>query len=177
MEGAICDDVPLDPEVQHAFDVALDVLRSLGGRTEEVSLTMPDLGRVIDVEAYAFDAPYLAGRAISGEDATRLRDELARYRATVPEVLQQVDVVALPTLPIRPIEMSRASEPFAMPACTFAFSLGGWPAVSVPCGYSASGLPIGLLLGGRPLSEPTLLALAHAYEQATPWRHRRPHLV
>jgi aspartyl-tRNA(Asn)/glutamyl-tRNA(Gln) amidotransferase subunit A len=49
----------------------------------------------------------------------------------------------------------------------------GLPAVSVPCGFSAGGLPIGLQLIGRPLDEPTLLRAAHAYEQATPWHQRR----
>ena len=73
----------------------------------------------------------------------------------------------LPTLPRLPLTIREATEPFAQPACTFAFSLGGLPAMSVPCGYSRSGLPIGVLIGGPPLSEPHIFALAQAYEGAT----------
>ena len=53
----------------------------------------------------------------------------------------------------------------------------GLPAVSVPCGFSTAGLPIGLQLIGRTLDEATLLRAAHAYEQATPWRARHPSLA
>ena len=53
----------------------------------------------------------------------------------------------------------------------------GLPAISVPCGFTASGLPIGLQIAGAPFAESTVLALAHAYEQATPWHERRPSLA
>jgi aspartyl-tRNA(Asn)/glutamyl-tRNA(Gln) amidotransferase subunit A len=49
----------------------------------------------------------------------------------------------------------------------------GLPAISVPCGFNAQGLPIGLQLIGRTLDEATLLRVAHAYEQATPWHAKR----
>ena len=57
------------------------------------------------------------------------------------------------------------------------FSFFGLPAISVPCGFTASGLPIGLQIGGAPFAESTVLALAHAYEQATEWHKRRPKLA
>ena len=50
----------------------------------------------------------------------------------------------------------------------------GLPAVSVPCGFGADGLPVGLQIVGRSNEEATVLAIAHAYEQATPWHTRRP---
>ncbi len=56
------------------------------------------------------------------------------------------------------------------------FDIYGTPAISVPCGFSSSGLPIGLTISGPPLGEPAVLALAHAYEQATEWHRRRPSL-
>ena len=57
---------------------------------------------------------------------------------------------------------------------TFAFALAGMPAISVPCGFSDRGLPIGLQIGGRPGRDDTVMKAAHAYEQATPWHTMRP---
>ena len=54
------------------------------------------------------------------------------------------------------------------------FNVMGLPAISIPCGFSASGLPIGLTIAGPHFSEGKILALAHAYEQATDWHMRRP---
>jgi aspartyl-tRNA(Asn)/glutamyl-tRNA(Gln) amidotransferase subunit A len=54
------------------------------------------------------------------------------------------------------------------------YNITGFPAISVPCGFSDAGLPIGLQLAGRPFDEVTVLRAAHAYEQATDWHQRRP---
>jgi aspartyl-tRNA(Asn)/glutamyl-tRNA(Gln) amidotransferase subunit A len=60
---------------------------------------------------------------------------------------------------------------------TAAFDIYGLPTISVPCGFSSSGLPIGLQISGNHFAEPTVLALAHAYERATDWHTRRPSLA
>lgn len=60
---------------------------------------------------------------------------------------------------------------------TAAFDMYGLPTITVPCGFSSSGLPIGLQISGNHLAEPTVLALAHAYERATGWHTRRPALT
>jgi aspartyl-tRNA(Asn)/glutamyl-tRNA(Gln) amidotransferase subunit A len=49
--------------------------------------------------------------------------------------------------------------------------------LSVPCGFTSAGLPIGLMIYGKAFSEGTVLRVGHAYEQATTWRHRRPDLA
>jgi aspartyl-tRNA(Asn)/glutamyl-tRNA(Gln) amidotransferase subunit A len=59
---------------------------------------------------------------------------------------------------------------------TVPFDTFGLPAISVPCGFTRSGLPIGLQICGPPFGDSSVLALAHAYEQATPWHNRRPSL-
>ena len=56
---------------------------------------------------------------------------------------------------------------------TLPFNLYGIPTISVPCGFGSSGLPIGLQISGPSLGELDVLALAHAYEQATEWHERR----
>ncbi len=62
----------------------------------------------------------------------------------------------------------------ALTQYTRPYNITGTPAISVPCGFSEEGLPIGLQLAGRSFDEATVLRAAHAYEQATEWRHRRP---
>jgi aspartyl-tRNA(Asn)/glutamyl-tRNA(Gln) amidotransferase subunit A len=57
---------------------------------------------------------------------------------------------------------------------TISANLAGLPAIALPCGFSRGGLPIGLQLIGRPFEEETLLRGAHAYEQATTWRTKKP---
>ena len=62
----------------------------------------------------------------------------------------------------------------ALTQYTRPFNLNGFPAITVPCGFSGDGLPIGLQLAGRPFDEETVLRAAHAYEQATEWHLQRP---
>lgn len=191
--GILCDDLPVQEEVQAAVDAAISVIRRLVAEVRETKLPAPNnLGRLIDAEAYAFHAPYLAqtperydprtretilaGRRISEVESARLRRDLEQHRTLVHEAFAQVDLVILPTLPDLPMTIREATDPFSLKACTFAFSLGGLPSISVPCGFSRSGLPIGLLIGGPPLSEPRVLALAQVYERVTDWNRRRPSL-
>jgi len=91
----------------------------------------------------------------------------------------RVDLIVAPMTPNVAFKHGEKEDPlsmylndvFAVPA-----DMTGLPAISVPCGFSAEGLPIGLQFIGKALDEPTLLRAAHAYEQATPWRTRRPNL-
>jgi aspartyl-tRNA(Asn)/glutamyl-tRNA(Gln) amidotransferase subunit A len=59
---------------------------------------------------------------------------------------------------------------------TLPFNLAGLPAITVPCGFTSDGLPIGLQIAGRPFDEATVLRVAWVYEQSAPWRERRPPL-
>jgi aspartyl-tRNA(Asn)/glutamyl-tRNA(Gln) amidotransferase subunit A len=114
--------------------------------------------------------------------ATRAR---ALIRAQILEALGKVDVLMAPAgpRPAPPITAMQAAVTskaeaaarfFTRRSYTTAFSLAGTPAVAVPCGLSASGLPIGVQIAGRPFDEATVLRAAWAYEQATP--RRRPPL-
>ena len=61
--------------------------------------------------------------------------------------------------------------------CTSPSNATGLPAMSIPCGFTRAGLPIGLQLIGRPFEEARLFQVAHAYEAVSPSRHRRPALA
>ncbi len=187
--GQVCDS-PVEAEVQAAVDSAVAVIRALVSEVREAQLPVPDLGALIDADSWAFHAEHLAstpelydprtratimpGRAIGESEVLRLRSELERHRSTIQAAFRSVDLVVLPTLPGLPLRIADAADPFALAACTFAFSLGGWPAISVPCGFSRSGLPIGLLIGGPTYSDARVLALARAYQGVTDWHRRRP---
>lgn len=189
----VCDGAAIDPEIQAAFEAALAVLRPLVARVQEADLPMPSLGKVIDAEAYAFHAATLTsmperydqrtrkdlahGASITAAELEQVRRELAEHRTSIRELFTDVDLVIIPTLPVLPPTIREATEPFALSACTFGFSMAGLPAISVPCGFTRAGLPIGLMIGGAPLADGAVLSLALAYEQRTTWRERRPGTV
>jgi aspartyl-tRNA(Asn)/glutamyl-tRNA(Gln) amidotransferase subunit A len=115
--------------------------------------------------------------------------QAARARALITRevlaALQRVDLLLTPTQPrpAPPIASGRtpvtskadaAARFFTRRSYTTPFNLAATPAISVPCGFTAGGLPIGLQLAGRRYDEATVLRAAWAYEQATSWHQRRP---
>lgn len=187
----ICD-APVEAEVEAVFTEAVNVIRSLVANVRDAELPMPELGDIIGAEEYPFHERFLTetpelydartrenileGKKTSRGEYVRMMKQLEEHRRTIGSAFSDVDLVLLPTLPGLPIRIADAAEPFALNACTFAFSVGGLPAISVPCGFSNSGLPIGLMMGGPPFSEGRLLALADAYQKVTGWEIRRPSL-
>ena len=91
---------------------------------------------------------------------------------------QTVDLIVTPVTPTPAFKFGeKAQDPLQMylsDIFTISANLAGLPAIALPCGFSRAGLPIGLQLIGRPFEEETLLRGAHAYEQATTWRSKKP---
>ena len=211
----------LDPEIERAVRVAIDVLGDLGATIERVSLPSTEHG----VATYYVVAPAEASSNLARYDGVKyglrvpgkdLIDMASRTRAAgfgaevkrrimlgtyalsagyhdayygqaqkvrtlvrrdFEAAFTRVDLLAAPTTPGVAFAHGAKSDPLAMymnDVYTIPASMTGLPAVSIPCGFSGAGLPIGLQLIGRALDESTLLRAAHAYEQATPWRQRRP---
>jgi aspartyl-tRNA(Asn)/glutamyl-tRNA(Gln) amidotransferase subunit A len=96
------------------------------------------------------------------------------------DAFEQVDVVAMPTSPTPPFRLGeRISDPLQMylaDVFTVSANLAGLPAISVPCGFSAARLPIGLQLTGRRFDESMILRIADAYERETAWWREEPRL-
>jgi aspartyl-tRNA(Asn)/glutamyl-tRNA(Gln) amidotransferase subunit A len=186
-----CDAPPSD-DVRLVYNAALEVIRSLVSAMGETSFEVPDLGSLIDYESYHYHERRLAespelfqpqtretllgGREISAKDAARMSADLTVYRRSMDVAFSDFDLLVLPTNQTDPIRIKDASDPFAPSACTFAFSIAGIPSISVPCGFSKSGLPVGLQIAGPPHSEALIFSLASAYEQRTSWHKSWPAL-
>lgn len=134
----------------------------------------PEVTRRIMLGTYALSAGYYDAYYRKAQQVRTL------IKADFDAAFQQVDVLAGPTSPVTAFRIGeRADDPLQMYLAdifTLSQALAGIPAVSVPCGFDESGLPIGLQLAAPELAEAQLLQVAYAYEQATPWHQRRPAL-
>ncbi len=110
---------------------------------------------------------------------------LIKTRRTIDDAFIDFDLIALPTMrvvaptineAIDKAENPKPHEPMVDSNCR-PFDVWGIPAISVPCGFSKDGLPVGLMIAGPNFSEGKVLALGHAYEQATQWHLRKPPLT
>ncbi len=118
-------------------------------------------------------------------DYVRANWELIRTRRTIDDAFAEYDLVALPTMrltaPTIDVALSQEEDPKPrepeVDSNCRPFDVWGIPAISVPCGFSSAGLPIGLMIAGPRFSEGRVLALAHAYEQATEWHVKKPTLT
>jgi aspartyl-tRNA(Asn)/glutamyl-tRNA(Gln) amidotransferase subunit A len=96
------------------------------------------------------------------------------------KAFKDVDVIVTPTTPTPAFKIGeKVSDPLQMylsDIFTISANLAGVPAISIPCGFSSSNLPIGLQIIGRPFDEETILKVAYAYEQSTEWHKKKPRL-
>jgi aspartyl-tRNA(Asn)/glutamyl-tRNA(Gln) amidotransferase subunit A len=98
-------------------------------------------------------------------------------------VFDAVDVLVTPTTPVMPSTIANAEVPATATGAessarnTAPFNIYGIPTIAVPCGFSRQGMPIGLQISGPRLGELAVLALAHAFEQATRWHLEQPPLA
>lgn len=197
----------LDPEVERAVYDAIDVLKGLGAAIHEVSwpalryTTLAALILVL-VEAAAFHEPWLRTQpeAYQPDIALRLKWGLLvpaaaylkaqRLRARIchdaARLWTEVDVLAVPATAIAAPRLGETQVRLATRETSMReallrlmrpFNLTGLPALSVPCGFTSAGLPIGLQIAGKPFDEATVLRVGHAYEQHTDWHRRHPTLT
>ena len=191
----------VDTEVRDGVLTAVSALRDLGASVEEVSIPMSAHAEtiftaVVLVEAASDHrelirdrlADYLRGIAVGFltgsiipsqvyHKAQRLRGLL---RQQTMDALERCDVLVSPTLGTSAQPIGDYLKPSAvrkLPLLTYLFSLTSGPAITVPCGVSCQGLPIGLQIGGRPGEDEIVLKVAHAYQQSTSWHTLRPPTV
>jgi aspartyl-tRNA(Asn)/glutamyl-tRNA(Gln) amidotransferase subunit A len=184
---------------QAAIAVAAQTLEGLGCTVREATLSpLADWAAcgmaIMQSEAYAIHEANLRARFTDYGEIFRDRMALAglvtgadyvqalrRRRELIGELdraMADLDVVLTAAAPSEapPIDSVPKFAILERPSLTIAFNVTGSPAMSVCCGYTASGLPLSFQLVGKRFADATVLRLAHAYEQATPWRGRRPAL-
>ncbi len=133
----------------------------------------PEVKRRIMLGTYALGAGYYEAYYGKAQRARTL------VRRDFQQAFERVDVIACSTAPSAAFKLGEKEDPLQMYLCdvfTIPVNLAGLPGLSLPCGFTQGGLPIGLQLIGRPFDEAMLLSAAHAYEQATAWHTRAPAL-
>lgn len=182
--------VDLDAEVRSGVDQALALIQSLVAEVKDIRLEIPTDRTLQAAESYAYHAENIAKHSelLSAETVRRIRSgesitaaeyisrrlELDEARRRIAGVFADVDVIVTPTTPmsapaigelkgdreaLRPAELKLLRN-------TRPFNVWGLPAISVPCGATKSGLPVGLQIAGPHWREDLVLRIAHTYEQA-----------
>ena len=187
-----------DEDVKAIVKEAIGVFEELGATVEAV--TLPDchkaydeanatFSEIVDVhrealadDIEAFSEPFRARYSSMTRYSPAAYANAQRYRveftSRMEEVLERVDVLVMPTATV-------AAAPIAAQppehdkerrknACIFDFT--GQPSISVPCGFTLQGLPVGLMICGGRFRDARVLRYAHAFERATPWHARHPKL-
>jgi aspartyl-tRNA(Asn)/glutamyl-tRNA(Gln) amidotransferase subunit A len=192
-------DVPQSEEVCKAMDEAVVTLRKLGARVEEVQvrpgLDYSDL-KVVIAESEIFSIHYkdLATRPgdfgedflarilpaclFQSSDYVQATREHRRVLDEAAVLWKKYDALLNVVFgPAPRIDAHDSVNFWAKPNANPMGNMLGGPAVALCNGFSAKGLPMGMQLMGRPFGESEVLRIAHAYEQATQWRNRRPELT
>jgi aspartyl-tRNA(Asn)/glutamyl-tRNA(Gln) amidotransferase subunit A len=185
--------------VKEPVQDALALLRTLVAEVREVELPAPDRGKVFSAEIYEYHeemmrkSPALyqehtlarlqACAGISATDYIRNQRHLTEEREKAMRLCRALDVLVTPTvhvpapkigelLALEPLALRKYETQRLLPS-TAPFSALCWPAVSIPCGFTPQGLPVGLQIAGVPGSDGAIFRIAHSYEQVTEWRKRK----
>jgi aspartyl-tRNA(Asn)/glutamyl-tRNA(Gln) amidotransferase subunit A len=183
----------LDPEVDSALKQALSVLALMSAEVHDIELSVPTDRTLQSAESYAHHAEFVArspelyqpetlrriraGANISLESISERRRELEQARREIGEIFEKVDLLVTATTPIPAPTVAELKEyperlrprELLLLRNTRPANVWGLPAISIPCGFTQMGLPIGLQIIGPHWGEAKVLHLADAYEQATAW--------
>jgi len=188
----------LDAEVASAINHAISGLAAMGARMRDIELPVPTDRTLQSAESYAFHAEFVAhtpdlyqtetlrrirsGQNVSQDGLLESRGELERARRDIAAVFADVDVLVTPTTPIAAPTIAELKlnpdllrpRELLLLRNTRPINVWGLPAISIPCGFTQAGLPIGLQIIGPHWGEARVLQVANAYEQATAWHKREP---
>jgi aspartyl-tRNA(Asn)/glutamyl-tRNA(Gln) amidotransferase subunit A len=189
----------IHPAVESCVTSGLTLLEDLGARLVEVDIPSALEQRrifeeIVGPEAHVYHEEFLrtqgdlygsdvrtrieAGRDRQSTDYVKAKRSQWLMQQECEKVFEIADVIVTPTLPIPPPRIDRIYEPWdggsetaiaSLTRFTRPFNILGLGTVSIPCGFTTDGLPIGMQIAGRTFDEKTVLRVAHAYEQHAKW--------
>jgi aspartyl-tRNA(Asn)/glutamyl-tRNA(Gln) amidotransferase subunit A len=192
--------------VDSAIHAALHRLEKLGAEIIHVDMPQTATHRAVwsqiaSPEAYSYHEVHLqrhaalygsdvrgrleAGSVLLSIDYVRAQRVRTLMKDACKKLFEKVDVIVTPTTPIAAPRIEDVLAPWGSSDETAAasltrftryFNIVGLPAISVPCGFTDEGLPIGMQIAGKAFDESMVLRVAHAYEQDARWFERRPEL-
>jgi aspartyl-tRNA(Asn)/glutamyl-tRNA(Gln) amidotransferase subunit A len=191
------EDLPANPEVRAAMEASIDVLTGLGAECRDVRMApMQDYYdvKVVIAESELFSvhrkehterpddfgtdflARSLPACLFTGADYVEAQRRRRLLLHAMKPIYEKFDVLitAGPYGPAPRLDAHESINFWRKPAIATPFNVTAGPAISLCNGFSETGLPLAMQVIGRPFDELTALRVAHAYEQATPWRERRP---
>ena len=182
----------MHPDVAREIDTALGILKTFTASMKDVTVPPATTGPLLGAEAYVYHAPYFAkspdlyqpntraalqrASETKSEPYIKALRELAQTRRDAKKLFSDVDVLVLPTMAEPPLRVEEGVARNVSARNTSIFDAYGIPMISIPCGFTSNGFPVGMQIGAAPWAESTVLALAHAFQLATNWHTRRPPL-
>jgi aspartyl-tRNA(Asn)/glutamyl-tRNA(Gln) amidotransferase subunit A len=189
----------LQPDVLSCVEAALETMAGRVSEVREVEVPVDGFRTIFDAEIYEYHEAMATTHpelydprtlfrlqkcaGTSATDYIRARREIEGHRRITEQIFQLVDVVVTPTTPSAaprladvealPIVEARPFEFKYLLRNTLPFSALFWPSISVPCGITREGLPVGMQISSRPGADSTCFRLAHAYQEATQWHKQR----
>jgi Asp-tRNA(Asn)/Glu-tRNA(Gln) amidotransferase A subunit family amidase len=186
----------LDPEISAAVESAITAIDDMTAGVSEIAMPVNTDRTLQLAESYSYHQQWIAespdsyhpetlrriraGAKVTADEYRSAKEELILERERINRAFEKIDLLITPTCPVPPPRIAdlapyperlRPTE-LVMLRNTRPFNVWGLPAISVPCGFTKSGLPIGLQIAAAPGREDLVLSLAQAYEQATEW-HRK----
>jgi aspartyl-tRNA(Asn)/glutamyl-tRNA(Gln) amidotransferase subunit A len=191
----------LDADVAAAVEKAISVIAGMTAELREVALDV-SLDRTLQsAESYEYHKQWVdktpelyhpetlrrirTGAKWTPQELEQSRTDLEQSRRKIADVFRDIDLLVMPAVPVpapriadlKPYDERLRPREIVLLRNTRPINVWGLPAISVPCGLSRSGLPIGLQIVGAHWNEAMVLQLAHAYEQATEWHKLKPPIV
>ena len=185
----------LDGEVEDAVGAAIALMEANGAIICKIGMPWVGLGRDINLgilmpEALSVHENWLKDRrseydpivsdrllqavVISGADYLRAQRLRRWFSDKIAEVMRDIDVLVTPTLPEQTPRFDSPPRNIRAGSLTGVFNATGTPSLSLNCGFTRDGMPIGMMISGKPFAEATVLQIGHAYEQIAGWTTRRP---
>jgi aspartyl-tRNA(Asn)/glutamyl-tRNA(Gln) amidotransferase subunit A len=188
----------VDNEIRAAVDAAVTELGKITAGVQDIDLSTQVDSTLVRCESYAYHQKFLPKheseydpetlrRVRNGSDVTATQcvvayRELLQQRRQVLQKFERIDLILTPTAPIFPPSVSELqaapselrNKELVMLRNTRPFNVYGLPALSLNCGFSKTGLPIGLQITGAPGTDGAVMALAHAYQKQSNWHKQKP---